>query len=225
MSAALHDPEFGPLPTILPLFPLGGALLLPRGNLPLNIFEPRYLNMIEDALAGDRLIGMVQPVGDPPHPVPDDAEIYAVGCAGRITSFSESGDGRYLITLTGVSRFRIEGELDLPRGYRRGAVNYDAFADDTDAEADSARLDDRQRLFEAVRDYFTATGIDADWSSMEAVPDDTLVTALAMVCPLEPRDKQALLECTDVAARGEFLRNLMEFRIRAGGDDATLPRQ
>ena len=222
MCAALQDREIGLLPTVLPIFPLGGALLLPRGNLPLNIFEPRYLNMIEDALAGDRIIGMVQPIAEQPHPVPDDAEIYGIGCAGRISSFSESGDGRYLITLTGLSRFRVEGDLGILRGYRRAAVSYDDF--EHDGEEDPGCLEDRSRLFDAVRQYFEATGIEAEWSSMETVPDDTLVTALAMVCPLEARDKQALLECDGVAERGAFLCSLMEFRIRAG-EDSSLPRQ
>lgn len=222
MSTAPHERASRALPAVLPLFPLGGALLLPRGNLPLNIFEPRYLNMIEDAMAGDRVIGMVQPVADQPHPVPENVELYGVGCAGNITAYSESEDGRLLITLTGVSRFRITGEVGGDRGYRRASVSYGEFAGDA---GPAGRLTNRERLMEAVRDFFAATGIEADWSTLDAVPDETLVTALVMVCPLEVRDKQALLECPDVAARGEFLCNLMEFRTRAGGDGSSLPLQ
>jgi len=222
MSVDLGKPSDGPLPPSLPVFPLGGALLLPHGTLPLNIFEPRYLSMVADALAGDQLIGMVQPRASGAGPVADDAPIYRIGCAGRITSFSESDDGRYLIKLTGVTRFSVTSELEPMRGYRRVAVSYDDFAGDMNGE--SAAFADRSRLFEVVEQYFKATGLEADCRAMEALPDETLVSALAMACPLESRDKQALLECAGVAERGAFLCDLMEFRTRAGDSDSSLPR-
>ena len=222
MNASPGDVDNGPLPPSLPIFPLSGALLLPRGKLPLNIFEPRYLHMVEDALAGERVIGMVQPRKSALDPVPDNTPVYEVGCAGRITSFSESDGGRYLVTLTGISRFAILSELELVRGYRRVSVSYDRFASDLSSEND--RLIDRGHLFDVVEKFFKVAGIDADCRTMEAIPDDTLVTALAMVCPLEPRDKQALLECAGVAERGATLSNLLEFRTHAGDEDSSLSR-
>ena len=221
MIVGIHG-ESTALPDSLAVFPLDGALLLPRGRLPLNIFEPRYLNMIEDALAGSRLMGMVQPREDASHPFPDGTPVFDVGCLGKITSFSETDDGRYMITLTGISRFSIRKELDLVRGYRCFAVDYSDFA--ADLEEDSGRLEDRDRLLTAVRDYFQATGMEADWDSMEAVPDETLVTALAMVCPREARDKQALLECAGVPERGAFLTDLLEFHSRTGDGESSMPR-
>lgn len=215
----LHDPDARPLPDTLPIFPLGGALLLPRAKLPLNIFEPRYLNMTEDAMAGDRMIGMIQPRQAFEHPVPNDAVLYDVGCVGRITSFSETDDGRYLLTLTGVCRFVAGRELPMARGYRRMSVSYKRFARDRDD--DPGRIADRDRLIAAARTFFDKAGMQADWGSMKAVPDDTLVSALAMVCPLEANEKQALLECADLAARGEFLTNLLEIALRAGDDEAS----
>jgi len=222
MNADLNDLGDGPLPASLPVFPLSGALLLPRGTIPLNIFEPRYLNMVADALAVERIIGMVQPRESGIDPLPDDAPLYRIGCAGRITSFSESDDGRYLIKLTGISRFAIASELEPRRGYRLVAANYDQFAGDLRDDSDG--FADRGRLFEVVERYFEATGIEADCRTMEALPDETLVSALAMACPLEPRDKQALLECAGVAERGAFLCDLMEFRTRAGDRDSSLQR-
>jgi uncharacterized protein len=221
MSPSLHGVAMV-LPEQLAIFPLDGALLLPRGQLPLNIFEPRYLNMIEDALAGNRLIGMVQTRQEADHPVPDNTPVFDVGCIGKLTSFTETDDGRYMITLTGINRFSIIEELETVRGYRRFSVNYDAFANDR--EEDSGQLEDRERLMTAVNDYFQATGMEADWESMDAVPDETLVTALAMVCPLEARDKQALLECAGVQDRGAFLTDLLEFHSRAGNGETSLPR-
>jgi len=219
MTGPLRDPEGRRLPGTLPIFPLGGALLLPRAKLPLNIFEPRYLTMTEDALAGDRLIGMIQPRQAFEHPVPNDAALYGVGCVGRITSFSETGDGRYLLTLTGVSRFVAGRELDMVRGYRRLSVEYARFAGDRGE--DPGRVDGRDRLLAAAKAFLQKGGMQADWPSMQAVPDDTLVSALAMVCPLEPSEKQALLECPGLAERGEFLTNLLEIANRAGDDESS----
>ena len=211
MSAAVHSPGPDDLPETIPVFPLPGALLLPHGHLPLNIFEPRYLNLTADALGQGRMMGMVQPVHAEPDPVSDTAELYRTGCLGRITSFAETDDGRFLITLTGVSRFRIVDELESVRGYRRVAARYDAFAHDL--QEDAGATADRQRLLDAVRAYFQVQGIDTDWAAIKEAPDGALVTSLAMTCPFEPREKQALLECPGLIERGEFLTTLMEMAV------------
>ncbi len=211
MSAAVHSPGPDDLPERIPVFPLPGALLLPHGRLPLNIFEPRYLNLTADALGQGRMMGMVQPVHAEPDPVSDTAELYRTGCLGRITSFAETDDGRFLITLTGVSRFRIVDELESVRGYRRVAARYDAFAHDL--QEDTGATADRQRLLDAVRAYFQVQGIDTDWAAIKEAPDGALVTSLAMTCPFEPREKQALLECPGLIERTEFLTTLMEMAV------------
>ncbi len=211
MSAAVHSPGPDDLPETIPVFPLPGALLLPHGRLPLNIFEPRYLNLTADALGQGRMMGMVQPVHAEPDPVSDTAELYRTGCLGRITSFAETDDGRFLITLTGVSRFRIVDELESVRGYRRVAARYDAFAHDL--QEDMGATADRQRLLAAVRAYFQFQGIDTDWAAIKEAPDGALVTSLAMTCPFEPREKQALLECPGLVERGELLTTLMEMAV------------
>ncbi len=211
MSAAVHSPGPDDLPERIPVFPLPGALLLPHGRLPLNIFEPRYLNLTADALGQGRMMGMVQPVHAEPDPVSDTAELYRTGCLGRITSFAETDNGRFLITLTGVGRFRIVDELESVRGYRRVAVRYGAFAHDL--QEDTGATADRQRLLEAVRAYFKLQGIDTDWAAIKEAPDGALVTSLAMTCPFEPREKQALLECPGLIERGEFLTTLMEMAV------------
>ncbi|MFQ5618784.1 MAG: LON peptidase substrate-binding domain-containing protein [Rhodospirillales bacterium] len=211
MSAAVHSPGPDDLPETIPVFPLPGALLLPHGRLPLNIFEPRYLNLTADALGQGRMMGMVQPVHAGPDLVGDTAELYRTGCLGRITSFAETDDGRFLITLTGISRFRIVDELESVRGYRRVAVRYDAFADDL--QENTGATADRRRLLDAVRAYFQHQGIDTDWAAIKEAPDGALVTSLAMTCPFEPREKQALLECPGLIERGELLTTLMEMAV------------
>ncbi len=194
----------------LPIFPLAGVLLLPRGQLPLNIFEPRYLAMTRDALAGDRLIGMVQP-SDPNQPASGDPPVYPTGCAGRITSFSETEDGRYLITLTGLCRFRIREELPLYSGYRRVLPQWDAFADDLRTPRRPGF--DRERLIRSLRAYFDKHRIKAEWDAINAVPGDRLVTSIAMVCPFEPSEKQALLEAGDLDRRAELLTAIVEMAL------------
>src|SRR5271157_4092166 len=164
----------------LPIFPLAGVLLLPRGQLPLNIFEPRYLAMTRDALAGDRLIGMVQP-SDPNQPMSGNPPVYPTGCAGRITSFSETEDGRFLITLTGTSRFRIREELPLLEGYRRVIPEWHEFA--RDAVGEEASDFDRERLMRGLRAYFQQHQISADWDAITSVAGERLVTSVAMICP------------------------------------------
>jgi uncharacterized protein len=196
-----------PPPAEFPIFPLEGALLLPGGRLPLNIFEPRYLAMVEDALGAGRLFGMVLP--DPA--VPRQAgrsTIYRSGCLGRIASFAETEDGRYLITLRGLLRFRVVEELaDSPRGYRRVRAETAPFMADLDpAEIPAAR---RESLLAALRPYFTARRIEVDWGAIEGMATPMLVTTLCMICPFEGREQQALLEAPDPAGRAELLETML----------------
>ena len=209
-------------PEVLAIFPLPGALLLPRGRMPLILFEPRYLNMGLDALGNRRTIGMVQTKGPEAHPVPDDAPVYGIGCAGRITQFSETDDGRLLITLTGVSRFRIIRELEGQRGYRRVQADFDGFEDDQ-KEGDFA-LPDRSRLLDALRAYFHVKELEADWEAIIKADDELLITSLAMMCPLAAEEKQALLESNDFGERAELLTGLLEMAALESEDGATSAR-
>ncbi len=214
------DPSLAPdaLPPVLPIFPLGGALLLPRGRLPLNIFEPRYLAMVEDALGTGRMIGMIQPRGNGAAGGAGDTvgngldteatPVYPMGCAGRISAFRESGDGRFLITLTGVSRFRVAEELPMHRGYRKVVPLWTEFEQDL-VEAESADID-RSRLVAGLRGYFRRHRIECDWRVVEATPDERLITTLAMICPFDANEKQALLEAPDLTERGRLLIALIE---------------
>lgn len=209
------------LPRTLAIFPLPGALLLPGGTLPLNIFEPRYLAMIDDALAGSRMIGMIQP--DEEAADVGAAHTYAVGCTGRITQFTETEDGRYLISLTGIARFRIARELPkMVGGYRLVEPDYSGFAGDLSADDEVLGLD-RQRLFTHLRAFFQARGIDANWEAMEKADDASLVTALAMVCPFATAEKQALLEAANGSRRAETLIALLQ--MGGAEDDEDAPRQ
>jgi Lon protease-like protein len=199
------------LPDILPIFPLSGVLLLPRGRLPLNIFEPRYLAMTRDALGGERLIGMVQPS----EPQDDNRgggglnpPVYPIGCAGRVTQFSETDDGRYLLTLTGISRFRIREELPLLDGYRRVVPDWRPFAHDRAAPGTPEF--DRERLIRGLKSYFAQRQISADWEAIGKAPGEYLVTSLAMACPFAPSEKQALLEAADPDERARLLTTLVE---------------
>lgn len=207
------------LPDVLPIFPLTGVLLLPRGRLPLNIFEPRYLNMTEDALGAGRAIGMVQPAEAGGESTAENPEVYKIGCAGRMISFAETGDGRFLLTLLGVSRFRIASELGVTRGYRRARASYASYAGDR--EEDSERIADRERLLAAVRGFFKAKEIKAEWKPITESVDEALVTTLSMVCPFDPGEKQALLECNGLRARAELLTVIMELAVRGGNSEAT----
>ena len=193
-------------PGRLPLFPLSRAILLPKGQLPLNIFEPRYLRMVDDALGGSRVIGMIQPreeeqsAAAPP--------LYEVRCAGRITSFAETGDGRYFITLTGILRFRLDKEVAAPTPYRQAEVDYALFVPDADPDP-TATMVDRERLFDAMRLYFEAGKLNADWKAANEAPTDALVNSLAIGCPFAANEKQALLEAGSVADRARCLIALM----------------
>ncbi|AWJ83796.1 peptidase S16 [Azospirillum sp. TSH58] len=218
MSRNPIDPSTDRLPRQLPIFPLAGVLLLPRGRLPLNIFEPRYLAMVEDALAGDRMIGMVQPT-DPACRLREPA-VYGTGCAGRITSFAETEDGRYLITLTGVSRFAIMRELEGQRGYRRVAADWDRFSGDLIDPLERGGADgcglDRARLLAGLKGYFRMQGLSVDWKAIDGTPDERLVTSLAMICPFSASEKQALLETPDLPERAKLLIALVEMAILDG---------
>jgi uncharacterized protein len=203
------------LPRRLKVFPLPGALLLPHAELPLNIFEPRYLAMIEDALAGDRLIGMIQPDHD-------DADLAGaptlkqVGCAGRISSYAETPDGRILITLSGICRFAIVSELASDKPYREVEASYADFAEDL-AEAEGDEGVDRSSLLKVFRDYLAANDMSADWDQVRAASTEALVNTLAVLAPHEPRDKQALLEAKDLKSRADVLIALTEMALARQG--------
>jgi hypothetical protein len=215
MSRSAFDPRFEELPEVLPVFPLEGALLLPGGRLPLNIFEPRYLNMVADGLAGDRMIGLVQPCEDGIEQ--GSAKIYEIGCVGRMTSFSETEDSRYLITLTGLIRFGVEQELDVVNGYRRVAPGYGRFRADL---GDDNGLIDREGLLQALDAYFDSNGIEGDWETIRETPDERLVTSLAMVCPFEPPEKQALLEALTLPERAETMTAILQMSAHDSAGEA-----
>ncbi len=215
MSRNPFDPTPQTLPSSIPVFPLTGVLLLPRGKLPLNIFEPRYLNMVQDALATDRMIGMIQPQpGGGAVPA-----LYSTGCAGRITSFSETDDGRILITLTGITRFLITEEVATLRGYRRVIPDWSPFTADLAGGPETAALD-RDRLDRALRSYFQLQGINVDWNSIARTADERLVSTLAMICPFTPPEKQALLESPGPVERAEMLLTLLEMAVHDPGADS-----
>lgn len=216
MRRGRFEPSFEQLPSALPIFPLTGVLLLPRGQLPLNIFEERYLAMTRDALQAERMIGMIQPqdgagdAGDPP--------VYRTGCAGRMTSFSETDDGRYLITLTGVARFDVARELPRDRLYRRVVPEWQPYRGDLE---ESVTVIDRARLLAALKPFFQRHRIAAEWPAVEATPDQRLVTTVAMACPFVPAEKQALLEARDATERARLLTSLVEMAVHgAAGDGA-----
>ena len=197
------------MPATLPIFPLQGVLLLPRGKLPLNIFEPRYLAMVEDALATrDKLIGMIQPLAKETRA--STQAVYPVGCAGRIASWSETDDGRFLISLTGICRFAVGEEIATARGYRRVKADFDAYAADFETPDDGGF--DRKRLLAALRGYFQAEGLQADWPTIDSAPDERLVNTIAMLCPFAPEEKQTLLESAGLAERAKAMIGIVEAR-------------
>lgn len=198
------------LPQRLPVFPLPGALLLPRADLPLNIFEPRYLEMVSDALAGDRLIGIIQPVADTEKN--DRAPLMAVGCAGRITAYAETPDSRILITLTGVSRFTIDEELDTDTPYRQVIANYHPYAVDLVSDLGAAEVN-RPALLKAFRDYLNANDMNADWDQVDAASTEVLVNTLSQLAPYASKEKQALLEAPDLKTRADVLVALTEIAL------------
>jgi Lon protease-like protein len=209
------------LPQLIPVFPLDGVLLLPRGMLPLNVFEPRYLNMIDDAMAGERIVGMIQPRPTGRRSRPD---LTAVGCAGRITSYAETSDGRYLITLTGVCRFRIDSELEAHTPYRQVRPNFAAFEDDLRLDTDDSSPNDRTALLNALKAYLEGRGLDIDWDQAREAPVEALVNSLSMALPFESAEKQALLEATALANRREALVALLRMGAAMGGDEDSAGR-
>lgn len=195
------------LPNVLPIFPLHGVLLLPGGRLPLNIFEPRYIAMCDAALRSDRLIGMVQPR------VQGEAALYTVGCAGKITAFTETEDGRYEIALSGISRFTLDKELPLHDGYRSVTPKWSHFSRDNEERQSCLGLD-RPALKALLSQYFDAKGMDCDWDAIDNAPDGKLMTCLSMTCPFEPAEKQALLEEVCCKKRARMFMTLLEMEVR-----------
>ena len=212
------------LAQVIPVFPLPGALLLPRGQMPLNIFEPRYLAMVDDSLRdGHRLIGMIQP--NAAHPGQEDKpNLYKVGCVGRITQIAETGDGRYLMQLTGVARFRVLSELKVATAYRQCRVTYQPFADDFIARKGEDAVD-REAVLEALTAFLKANNLKTDWEGVESAPNEALVNALAMMSPYGAAEKQALLEAPDLKSRAEILIAVTEMELAkktAGGGEPPL---
>jgi Lon protease-like protein len=203
------------LPDVIPVFPLPGALLLPRSRLPLHLFEPRYLQMFDDALkTPERLIGMVQPNEVPGR---EGTGLHTIGCAGRITQFSETEDNRYLITLGGMSRFRVVKEVEGFSPYRKCEVNWDGFDRDLgDTEEDV--VFDREPFLNKLSKYFTAQGLSADWETLKDADDELLINSLSMMLDFDPEDKQALLEAPSLSTRRETLLTLIEFNLLSGPD-------
>jgi Lon protease-like protein len=211
-------------PQTIPLFPLPGALLLPRGQMPLNIFEPRYVAMIDDALKSHRVIGMVQPDADAPEQARPVPPLYRTGCIGRITQLAETGDGRYLLTLTGVARFAILEELKVLTPYRQAHVDYQDFARDFEARAGEDAVD-RAALLRALKEFAAANELKIDWKGVNEAPNEALVNALSMMAPFGVKEKQALLESPDLKARAEMLVAITEMELARGGSDTDTTLQ
>ncbi len=205
------------LPDTLPVFPLPGALLLPRARLPLHLFEPRYLAMLDDVLkTSNRLIGMVQP-----YETPGGKRLHSIGCAGKVTAFSETEDGRYMITLSGASRFRITDEVEGFTPYRRCNVNWKGFeADLGPVEKDPGF--DRSTFMAALGKYLAEKGLSTDWDSLGEAEDELLINSLSMLCPFDPEDKQALLEAPSLTTRRETLMTLIEYDLRGGSGEEIM---
>jgi len=221
------EPSFEQLPDTLPIFPLSGVLLLPGGKLPLNVFEPRYLAMVMDALAGHRMIGMVQPqqpggyAGDGMPADDGPPKVHRIGCAGRIVSFNETEDGRLLLALSGVCRFEIVRELDLAQGgYRRVSSVFSPFRADLD-HADEPVTLDRERLMAALAAFFRGKNLSTDWDAVKQAADANLVTSLSMVLPFGPAEKQALLEAADGSARAKLLAAFLEMAAYSTPSEPT----
>ena len=207
------------MPETIPIFPLPGVLLLPRGALPLNVFEPRYVAMVEDVLGAERLIGVIQP--DEEAEDAGRAHCFSIGCAGRVTRFAETDDGRFLVTLSGVARFRVARELpEADGGYRSIAADFSPFGADLRPD-DGAGAIERDALIAHLEAFFRRKRIDADWEAIGKADDESLVTTLSMVCPFRPPEKQALLEAPDVVARARTLAALLRMGGRGDEDEAT----
>lgn len=214
------------LPPRIPVFPLRGAILLPRATLPLNVFEPRYLAMIDDVMAGSRVLGILQPTG----PAEEDTTIespagktyglHKVGCAGRITSYKELDDGRYVITLTGIGRFEVVGEAETDNPYRTMTVAYDRFAADLTEGLGEERVD-RENLLRVLKDYLEANQLKTDWTAVQRASNEYLINALSVMAPYGSEEKQALLEAPDLKTRAEVLVALAEIELASNGGSGT----
>ena len=209
------------LPKEIPLFPLPGALLLPKSKLPLNLFEPKYLTMLNDVLkTEDRLIGMIQPVSMPEGRT-GSRQLHQIGCAGRIVSFNETKDGRYLITLEGISRYRFKNISEGFFPYTKGNVSWDSFSEDLEKTKPDENFN-RIEFLEILSKYFAAAQLSSDWSSLKEADEELLINSLSMLCPFDPEEKQALLEAPSLEYRRETLVTLMEFNLQGGIDEETL---
>jgi uncharacterized protein len=208
------------MPETVPVFPLSGALLLPRGQMPLNIFEPRYMAMIDHALQRDRLIGIVQPNPDKG----DTGQLYHVGCVGRITQLAETGDGRYHLTLTGIARFKILSEANTKTSFMQYNVDWMPFVHDYTARFGEDAVD-RPSVMQALRSFSEANDIPVDWDSVKDAPNEALVNALSMMCPYGVREKQALLEAADLKSRGEMLVAITEMELAKAATGSDIPLQ
>ena len=207
------------LPETIAVFPLPGALLLPRARLPLHLFEPRYLAMLDDILkTPDRLIGMLQPYDGPDG---SGRQLHSIGCAGRLTAFSETEDGRYMVTLSGVSRFRVVHEVEGFTPYRRCKVDWKGFDRDLGAP-EKDNMFDRSSFMSALNRFFEDKGLSTDWDSLGEADDELLINSLSMLCPFEPEDKQALLEAPSLSTRRETLTTLIEFSLRGGSGEELM---
>ncbi len=206
------------MPDTIPVFPLPGALLLPRSRLPLHLFEPRYLAMLDDVLkTSNRLIGMVQPYDAPGAA----GKLHTIGCAGKLTAFSETEDGRYMITLSGASRFRIVEEVDGFTPYRRCTVNWNGFERDLGGPEKDPSFN-RPEFMAGLNRFFEDQGLSTDWDSLGEADDELLINSLSMLCPFEPEDKQALLEAPSLTTRRETLTTLIEFALRGGSGEEVM---
>ncbi|MBD3665679.1 LON peptidase substrate-binding domain-containing protein [Sulfitobacter sp. TSTF-M16] len=207
------------LPDDIAVFPLGGALLLPRSRLPLHIFEPRYLQMVEDVLKTDaRIIGMVQPN---PRPGRDSAGLHTIGCAGRLTQFSETEDGRYMITLGGVSRFRVVKEIEGFQPYRRCTVDWNGFERDLGKDEEDFGFQ-RESFLKLLGRYFDTRNLSADWDTLKEADDELLINSLSMMLEFDAEDKQALLEAPSLETRRETLVTLIEYTLRGGQEEGIM---
>ncbi len=212
------------LPPRIPVFPLRGAILLPRATLPLNVFEPRYLEMLDDVMSGSRILGILQPEGadddDGESPESKSAGLRRVGCAGRVTSYQELDDGRLIITLTGVVRFECVGEAEGGTSYRIMSVSYDRFAADL-TEGLGEDLVDRRNLLRVLKSYLEANGLKTDWSAIQKASNEFLINALSVMCPYGPEEKQALLEAKDLKSRADVLVALAEIELASNGSSGS----
>ena len=209
------------LPKEIPLFPLPGPLLLPKSKLPLNLFEPKYLTMLNDVLkTEDRLIGMIQPVSTPEGRT-GSRQLHQIGCAGRVVSFNETKDGRYLITLEGISRYRFKSISEGFFPYTKGNVSWESFSEDLEKTKPDQNFN-RVEFLDILSKYFAAAQLSSDWSSLKEADEELLINSLSMLCPFDPEEKQALLEAPSLEYRRETLVTLMEFNLQGGIDEETL---